>query len=185
MEVFDKWRVRSNKEKDLDRVSHLKGVDILTEDPAGRVTDLWLASRRIGVGVVAERDRGRFLDVMDEELLAELNHSPRIRKVLSEHPAAFGEGESLGFGNIQSSGQAARELTQAFSRAIYEMDDSVAGLRYVSRHTEVEECWAVFNDRCPVSFPEVIPLAATEPEDRAAVRAAAELLRLTLPPIWA
>ncbi|HUE96028.1 MAG TPA: RES domain-containing protein [Longimicrobiaceae bacterium] len=126
----------------------------------------------------------RFLDVVDEDRLAELNLRPRVQAVLSAHPEVFGENARLDFGTIQGSGAAARKLTQAVSRELHD-DPEALGIRYISRHTENEECWAVFEDRVALLFDPQVPfLDASDEDHRAAVQSAASLLKLTLPPIW-
>lgn len=79
-----------------------------------------------------------------------------------------------------------RRIASALAKAVGDLDERIAGIRYMSRHTEREECWAVFDDRVDVLFsPEVDALDATESAHREAVHDAAGLLRLELPPIWA
>jgi hypothetical protein len=146
IEVLDQFRTVTATEQRLRQVKGVEGLDILAEETAGRVPEKWLAQQRVGVGHVPAPGDERFLDVMDEDLLAELNLRPRVRSVLSAHPEAFGERARVDFGTIQGSGPAARKLTQAISRELHQ-DPEVLGIRYISRHTEDEECWAVFEDR--------------------------------------
>ncbi len=159
-------------------------MDLLSEELAGEIPDKWLASQFVAIGYV-DGD-AVFPDVMDENLLAEMNLRAPIRKVLVDNPLAFGGDPRLDFGSIQSSGTAARRLTQALSREIHEAPEDLTGIRYISRHTEDEECWAVFDDRTTVTFDpdRVSPLNALNADHTAAARSAAQLLRLTLPPSW-
>jgi hypothetical protein len=125
---------------------------------------------------------------MDEDYLADTNLHPRVRDALARGgQEAFGSPPTLNFGNIQAAHPAARLLTQAVSRVVYEDPRSPAGIRYISRHTDNEECWAVFanGDRTSaVHFRPVDRLDATSTLHRRAVQDAARLLRVLLPDVW-
>jgi hypothetical protein len=182
---MDQFRRVSEAEQLLAVVDGIEGLDMLSEELAGRVPEKWLALERVGHGFIPSPSAGLFVDVVDEELLAELNLRPRIQKVLSAHPEAFGPHPRLDFGSIRASGDAARALTQAVSREVYDHWDQALGIRYESRHSETEECWAVFDDRATILFdPDVPYLDALSDEHTRSVRSAAELLHLLLPPVW-
>lgn len=184
IEVFDQFRPDDPTEKHLLDVENLEGNDVLSEEPAGEIPDKWLVSQFLAIGSVA--GDATFADVMDEDALAELNLRRAIRDVLLKYPETFGEHPRLDFGSIQGSGSAGRRLTQAVSRELYEAPEQFAGIRYISRHTENEQCWAVFDERVSIDFDQaqITRLDPMNPIHLDAVRSAAALLRLTLPPLW-
>ena len=184
VEVFDQFRTHPTTEHELTDVSEVEGGDVLSDERSGRVPEKWLASQFIAVGKV--RDPVEFIDVMEEELLSKLNLRPRIRQILDSDITAFGAPPTLNFGSVQSSGVSARKLTQAVSREIHEDPDLLAGIRFSSRFCNDETCWAAFEGRADIIFdPSTVSrLDPLNAEHVQAVRSAAEVLRLDLPPNW-
>lgn len=179
IEVCNHWRRSQPAEDLLSAVGHVVGIDVLEEQPAGLIPESWLAQQRVACGRI---DEGQFVDVMNEKLLADLDRTSKsVRKALRP----LGGKQTLDRGTIQLGGDMGRRITQAVSRQLYEHPRTPAGISYISRFTENEECWSVFDDRVRVVFdietPFITPLDSAHLE---AVCAAATLLGLTLPPSW-
>ena len=187
IEVMDHFRMVDRVEEALGAVAGVDGFDVLDEEFAGTVPEKFFTSQRVVECRLVSAGSGRFVELMDEELLADLTLRKRVREALAEGgEEAFGPNPSLNFGNVQAASRAARRVTQAVSRELFDESD-YGGIAYISRHTRREECWAVFDaDGRPAvfEFSEPIPLDGTVAAHREAVHAAAELLRLRLPPGW-
>jgi hypothetical protein len=125
---------------------------------------------------------------VDEDLLASYNLRARVQDALIDGGTKiFGSPPTLNFGNIQSAGRFHRMLTQAVAREVYEDSRRPVGIRYISRHTENEEAWALFDSDerpAPIRFGDDESIDATNSHHRRAVQEAAALLRLSLPSGW-
>ena len=191
IEVLNHFRPDPATEQALADVRDVTDVDIAhgPSTSAGYVPNAFLASLRVAVGRLVPAPGHAFRDVMDEDYLAAMNLDLSIRAVLAfGGHQMFGRPPALNFGSIQAQSSEARMLTQALSRTVFEDPRNLRGIRYVSCHTEAEECWAVFehesrND-CRMVFSEPARLEPLNPEHRNAVRSAALLLRLQLPDAW-
>lgn len=193
VEVLNRFRVNQATEDDLAAVDGIAGFDVLADDGggeefAGSAPESYLSSLRVAHARIEPDPGAAFVDLRDEDLLGSLNLEPAVRSVLAEGGAdAFGTPPTLDFGSVQSSSPVARKLTQAVSRAIFESSDEILGIRYISRHTEAEECWAVFEHasrEARLMFNEPGQLDPLDGEHRRAVHEAAGLLKVRLPPLW-
>lgn len=192
IEVLDHWRIHPDMERTLAAVGGVEDLDILGDtggDRAGVVPSRFLGDLRVAKGFLEPNPGKAFVSVMDEQLLADLTLEPRVRDALAAGGVeAFGDPPTVNFGTIQGASRAARRVSQAVSRAIFEDDRAPRGIRYISRHTENEECWAVFDHENRTPRLEVRgrdALLPTNVHHRRAVQEAAGLLRLELPDIWA
>lgn len=178
IEVCNHWRRSQPTEDLLSAVGHVVGIDLLEEQPAGLIPESWLAQQRVAWA----RIDGLFVDVMNERLLADLDRTSKsVRKALRP----LGGKQTLDRGTIQLGGDIGRGITQAVSRQLYEHPRTPAGISYISRFTENEECWAVFDDRVRVVFDAATPfMTPLDADHLEAVSAAATLLGLMLPPSW-
>ncbi len=163
----------------------VEGIDILAEQPAGKVPERWLAEQRIGRGQI-ESDSAVFIDVTNDELLAAMHDTPRVQTVLAapDVRAAFGPDVRLDEGTMRAVGAAARKITQAVSREVFELGSPVVGIRYKTRFSDIEECWAVFDDRIHVQFERPTTLDVTDREVRKILADVAATYSLILPSNW-
>lgn len=180
LEVLDQFRPNLAIEQRLREVDHLfEKLDLLLEEPEGVVPGAWLTRRRVAHAYI--RDDAEFVDVDDDATLAALDRCERIRDAVVEYDSSC----RLDHGTIRLAGSSGRRITQAVSAEVNATEPDVAGIRYTSRISRDEECWAVFDDRCSIEFdPDPVRLSSTTSEHRQALASAADLLGLTLPPPW-
>lgn len=130
--------------------------------------------------------RGHFVDVADDEVLAQLHRHPGVERALKDPVVrqAFGPDVRLDLGTICSVGPAGRMITQAVSQAIYILPSRPTGIAYVTRFDHSERCWAVFDERAILDFTVPKPLDSLDPAQRADMQGVADQYGLVLPPTW-
>lgn len=101
-----------------------------------------------------------FVDINHPSTLAELNTHPKLMAGLSR----YGVNE-LDLGVVTAKD---RRLTRCIAEYLYSMNDTGGhplwnGIRYVSRHGEGQECWAVF-DHAPLKELERMSIERSTPE---------------------
>ncbi len=198
IEAFDQFRESGPTERALAAVGGVSGLDIIAvsgvnnpyaEEFPASVPSRYLSELRFAKAVLEPNPGEAFANVEDSEFLSGMTLRPRVHAVLGKGtPDPFGTPPKLNLESVRSPHPAARELTQVLSRETYVEPSSLSGVRYTSRHTDNEDCWAVFDDqdasRSRVVFVDDEPLDSLEPFHCAAVQQAAKLLGLALPALW-
>ncbi|WP_331722789.1 hypothetical protein OG848_47445 (plasmid) [Streptomyces canus] len=132
------------------------------------------------------RQDGVCLDVSDPLERFELGKHPRVREAIQAFDQLVGNptdrSSQLDGALIRLAGAAGRKITQAVSRAVYEMVQYV-GISYFSRWDDSKRCWAIWGD-VEVIVDDVQPLNPDNPEHRDAVQKAAKIHGLPLPSEW-
>ncbi len=180
LETLARFRPAPAAEALLAAVEGVAADDVDHLEPVEGVRD-WLAVQQLGrVSLAAS---GVLLDVHDAGLLRDLDKHPLVRAAL--------EGSGLGTplnparldeGIVRLGGALGRPVTQALGRAVRDWLPEVAGLAYRSPLDDEEWCWAIWDDT-QVEI-RVEPLDAAHRHHRRAVRHAAQLLEIALPPEW-
>ncbi|WP_327349125.1 hypothetical protein [Streptomyces europaeiscabiei] len=129
---------------------------------------------------------GSFLDVSDPLVRFELGKHPRVREAIQAFDELVGNptdrSSQLDGALIRLAGAVGRKITQAASRAVYEMVQYV-GIAYFSRWDDAKRCWAIWGD-VEVTVEDVQPLNPAISEHRDAVQKAARIHGLPLPSEW-
>jgi hypothetical protein len=125
----------------------------------------------------------------DPALQAILNNEPAVRALLDSADgraalAVASRKPRLDQAAVRLSTPFGRELTQACSLAVWDRKPQPDGLHYRSRHDDTEDCWALY-DHSAVDIKSVVTISASVAEHRAALKDAAALWGLPLPPAWA
>jgi hypothetical protein len=183
LEVLDHFRGVPLAEEALSAHTTI-GIDILEEEPAGLVPGRWLALQRV---TTARLVTGRlFVDVADSDVLAFLNQTAGVQRVLRSTTvrSAFGNNVRLDMGTICAVGPAGRAITQAVSEEIHLHPSRPSGITYLTRFDKGERCWAVFEDRAKLEFSDPESLDDWDSTVRVALRSVANRYGLTLPADW-
>ena len=142
----------------------------------------WLAEQRVGLLTVVT-PQPLLVDIEAADLLVDLDVHPLVREAIDNSPLSDGDiPVHLDGGLIRLGGDVGRPITQAVSRTLYEQHPEVDGIAYWSRIDSSERCWAIYG-HVPVDVA-IGDLSVDDPVHREAVRAAATLLKVPLPPAW-
>ena len=150
--------------------------------PTVQAVEDWLAEQCVGQ-VTLVTPQPLLVDIEAADLLVDLDMHPLIREALDNSPLRDGPAPiHLDAGLIRLGGDVGRPITQAVSRALYELHPEVDGIAYWSRIDPSERCWAIYG-HVPVDV-SITDLSAENPIHRRAVQQVADLLRVPLPPPW-
>lgn len=198
IEAFGLFRVNAAAEEALAAMEGASGLDIIAvsgvnnpyaEEFPASVPSRYLSELRVAKAVLQPNPGEAFVNIEDGEFLSDMALRPRVPDALAKgEPDPFGSPPSLSPASVRSPHPAARELTQVLSREVYEDSSRLCGVRYTSRHTDDEDCWAVFDDQ-DATRPQIVflydePLDSLNPLHLQAVQEAAALLGLRLPALW-
>lgn len=180
VELLARFRYDNEAER---RIAAVVGVDDDAEGahPGADAVGDWLAVQQVATCQLVE-PAAPFVSVNDAAELAALDRHPDVRAVLDTSPlSAPGKPAELDGAAIRLPGAIGRVITQAVSRAVYERDPQPAGIAYRSRLDDNERCFAIYGET-PVRFD--APRSLSPAVDGHAVRSAAKLYELALPPTW-
>nr|WP_232000642.1 RES family NAD+ phosphorylase [Mycobacterium kyorinense] len=181
IETMARFRPNSAADELLAAVDFV-GADV---DPPMRTVSAvadWLAKQRLG-HVTLVTPHPLLVDIEAADLLVELDTHPLVREAIENSPLRDGPNSvRLDAGLIRLGADIGRPITQAVSRALHELHPEVDGIAYWSRIDSSERCWAIYG-HVPVDV-SITDLSAENPLHRSAVRAAAALLKVPLPPAW-
>lgn len=125
---------------------------------SGNISADW-RHRRIAIRTTIDNELS-FVDINHPSTLAELNTHPKLMVRLSRYGV-----DELDLGIVTAKD---RRLTRCIAEYLYSMNDTGGhplwnGIRYVSRHGEGRECWAVF-DHAPLKELERMSIERSTPE---------------------
>ncbi len=151
--------------------------------PADGVGD-WLDEQMVATFPI---DRGRVvMEVNEPALLGELDQHPLVRAAIRDSGLGTAlDPQHLDEALIRLSGPIGRRITQAVSRAIYEVHPEAEAVEYRSRHDDTETCYALYHRGSAWDHTYVRRLTPAVADDRAAVRSASSLFEIDLPDRWA
>jgi hypothetical protein len=143
------------------------------------------------VGILRVGPSARVVSVNDPEAQAVLNEATAVRALLDSDdgraallPARADDRQvQLDGAAVRLSTEFGRDLTQAISLDLRDRTPGTDVIHYRSRHDDAEDCWAIY-DHTDVEVLDVRPFSPDHPDDLAAVRRAAALWGLVLPPEW-
>lgn len=184
VELLARWQEDRATEDILEDVEGLDEFDDLNLPDPEKIQGIrdW-ASKQLVVRCMVD-NREPLIDIDNSELLVELDKHPLVRAALQASPlGAETRRAHLDHAIIRLSGPVGRPITQAVSRAVRETYPFIRGLGYWSRIDDNERCWAVYQE-APVRFSESEQLHPDNPVHREAMRSAARLLQVNLPPEW-
>ena len=188
VELFARFRHNPVAEAVLDAVTGVEDAE--TADDSRRQTatpaeglEKWLSRQRLVV--LRLTDPAGLVDAGDGELLRELDKHPLVAEQLARSPLSSGSyRQRLEPGMFGLGGPVGRPITNAASRALYELAPGATGWRYASRLDASEECWALYADRVHIIHDPPRSLDPADPLHRAAARSAAAYLEVALPDAW-
>jgi hypothetical protein len=142
----------------------------------------WLAEQRVG-RVTLVTPQPLLVDIEAADLLVDLDTHLLVLEAIDNSPLRDGPAPvHLDAALIRLGRDVGRPITQAVSRALYELHPEVDGIAYWSRIDPSERCWAIYG-HVPVDV-SITDLSAENPFHRRAVQEVADLLRVPLPPAW-
>lgn len=153
---------------DLPALAALRAIHGGASEPqplTGVVPVRWQQLR--GIGRLLLDSALRFVDVTHPDTLAEM------RATFARLAVDLGHRDI----DVSSLTSGDRRLTQRIARAVYERTDATGvpiygGIRYLSRHGAMWECWALFADRL---VGEQLPVQAVRSDDVGLIAAARHL----------
>ena len=158
------------------------GADDEPESQTAQAVEDWLAVQRVGQ-ITLVTPQPLLIDIEAADLLVDLDMYPLVREAIENSPLRDGDAVvHLDAGIIRLGGDVGRPITQAVSRALHELHPEVDGIAYWSRIDPSERCWAIYG-HVPVDV-SITELSVESPVHRRAVQAAADLLKVPLPPTW-
>jgi hypothetical protein len=184
VELLARWQDDQVAENHLAEVEGLDEFDDLDLPDPAKIQGVrdWAVKQKVVRCMVDNREL--LIDIDSSELLVDLDKHALVRKALEESPLGSETRRAhLDHAVIRLTGRVGRPITQAVSRAVREMYPLVRGLAYWSRIDDNERCWAVYQE-APVRFSAAERLDPANPLHRDAMRSAASLLQVTLPPEW-
>lgn len=149
----------------------------------------YLAGRQVAVITSADLS---VVSINDPALQQLLDHVAAVRALLDTDAARAallpsGAGQDaqvrLDGAAVRLSSDLGRDLTQAASLVLRDLEPMLGGIGYRSRHDDDEHCWAIY-DHAPVDVSAAVPLSADNEEHREVLGLVATLWDLLLPPSW-
>jgi RES domain len=123
------------------------------------------------------------VDIEAADLLVDLDTRLLVREAIDNSPLRDGPAPvHLDAALMRLGGDVGRPITQAVSRALYELHPEVDGIAYRSRIDPSERCRAIYG-HVPVEV-SITDLSAENRLHRGTVQEVADLLRVPLPPVW-
>lgn len=156
--------------------------DDVEPSPGDGVGD-WLDGQMVATFPI---DRERVvMEVNDPALLGELDKHPLVRAAIRDSGLGTPlDPQHLDEALIRLSGPIGRRITQAVSRAIYEVHPEAEVVAYRSRHDDTETCYALYHRGSAWKNADVRRLTPAVADDRAAVRSVSSLFEIDLPDRW-
>lgn len=178
METMQRFRPPHRMSDVDDRLAEVTGVDTDDAQPdIDRGLRVWLDGQFVTAASLIETQDALLKVAVAFDALCD---DPRVESARLAH---FHESPHLDLAHVLSGDSGGRAVTQAISRAVYDLDDRPAGIEYPSRRDLAIKCWAVF-DRASIDFEGTSRLDPHDLTHKRAVRDVCNRYSIEIPLTW-